>query len=257
MKKMPVLFIGHGSPMNIIENNRFTSQWRTIADDIPTPKAILCLSAHWYEAENIVSKSEHPETIHDFYGFPEVLYAIPYPAAGAPELAVRVSQLLPETVFAERGLDHGAWSVLNFMYPKADIPICQLSLNASLTPEECYQAGRTLQSLREEGVLILGSGNIVHNLSMADWEMEQGYPWADAFDDYIKTSVLTQNHDNVIHYSQAGSSAKNAFKTRDHYAPLLYVLGAAQEDKKVRVYNNERVLGAISMTSYLFTADDP
>ncbi len=257
MKKMPVLFVGHGSPMNIIENNRFTVQWRAIADDIPKPKSILCISAHWYEEENIVSKSKYPETIHDFYGFPEVLYAIPYPAPGAPELAVRVSELLSEIVFEQRGLDHGAWSVLNFMYPKADIPVCQLSLNAGLTPEQCYQAGKALQPLREEGVLIFGSGNIVHNLSILDWEMEKGYPWADTFDEYVKTSVLARNHDNIIHYSKAGPSAKNAFKTREHYAPLLYVLGAAQEDEKIRIYNDERVLGAISMTSYLFTANDP
>lgn len=257
MTKMPVLFIGHGSPINIIENNRFTVQWRSIADEIPEPKAILCISAHWYEEENIVSRSKHPETIHDFYGFPEVLYAIPYPAPGAPELAVRVSKVLSQTVFAERGLDHGAWSVLNFMYPKANIPVCQLSLNASLTPEECYRAGQALQPLREEGILIIGSGNIVHNLSLLDWEMEQGCPWADAFDDYIKKSVLTHNHENVIHYSKAGAAAKNAFKTRDHYAPLLYVLGAAQDDENIHVYNDERVLGAISMTSYLFTSNNP
>ncbi len=253
MSRMPVLFVGHGSPMNIVERNAFTGGWAEMAARVPAPKAILCVSAHWYGAGDAVSGAAQPDTIHDFYGFPEELYRVQYPAPGAPELAQRLAALAPALrVDPERGLDHGAWSVLHFMYPDADIPVTQLSVNAGNTPQESYRAGQALQPLRDEGVLILGSGNIVHNLGLVGWEMDGGYDWADAFDAYIRDAILAGRHDDVIHYEAAGASAARAFTHRDHYDPLLYALGAAG-DSRPTVFNDVRTLGAISMTSYLFT----
>lgn len=254
MTVMPVLFVGHGSPMNIIEKNRFTTGWKEIAEAIPRPKAILCVSAHLYVSGNVVTGAEQPGTIHDFYGFPEELYQVEYPASGSPELAERVAALVPNTnIDAERGLDHGAWSVLHFMYPDAAIPVAQLSVNSNNTPLESFQIGHGLRPLREQGILVIGSGNVVHNLRLVDWDMEEdGFGWADDFDAYIKTSILEGRYGDVIRYERAGSSAVRAFAYRDHYDPLLYSLGAADAGEPVKVYNDARVLGSLSMTSYLF-----
>lgn len=252
MQKMPVLFVGHGSPMNVIEDNPFTAQWSKMAADIPRPVAILCVSAHWFEEENLVSMAEKPVTIHDFYGFPKSLYQIAYPAPGAPEWAEKVAALADGSVrkAPDRGLDHGAWSVLRFMYPGADIPTFQLSVNADATPLENFRRGRTLAALREEGMLILGSGNIVHNLSRVNWDMEGGYSWADDFDRYIKEAITSGQYNRVVEYPSAGASANHAFTIRDHFDPLLYALGATDAGEPVKVYNDARVLGSISMTSY-------
>ncbi len=254
MKRMPVLFVGHGSPMYVIEDNPFRQQWCNVARQIPPPQAILCISAHWYGEGQAVCASAHPRTIHDFYGFPQALYQVQYQAPGAPELARRVFSLFSEqaSLDTEWGLDHGAWSVLNSMFPKADIPVCQLSVNALLTPEQTYQAGRLLQPLREEGVLIIGSGNIVHNLGMIDWNKTDGFDWADEFDDYIKNAILQVSHDPVIAYQQHRFS-RSVFTSRDHFDPLLYILGASDQNDRIDVFNDARVMGALSMTSYLFT----
>lgn len=252
--RMPVLFVGHGSPMNTVEHNRFTGQWAEIAQAIPRPKAILCVSAHWYEAEQQVSVAPKPETIHDFYGFPPALFAVQYPAPGAPEMAREAAALLKGegiTLDANRGLDHGAWSVLHGMYPQADIPVCQLSVNAQNTPQQSYHIGTLLRPLRDAGVLILGSGNVVHNLSIIDWDMEGGYPWADTFDAYIRDAILSGDHEPVIEYARAGAPAKRAFVYRDHFDPLLYTLGASLPGDAVQVFCDERIMGAMSMTSYL------
>lgn len=253
LTRMPVLFAGHGSPTNVVERNRFTDGWREMSAAIPRPSAVLCVSAHWYGEGAAVSAAERPETIHDFYGFPRVLYEVDYPAPGAPELAIRAAALLGEhvSIDAGRGLDHGAWSVLRSMYPQADVPVFQLRVDSNLTPRQSYEAGARLTSLRKEGVLILGSGDVVHNLSMVDWGMESGYPWADEFDAYIESAVRDGRHDDIIHYERAGRIAEKAFPYRDHYDPLLYALGATDAGERVRVYNDERVLGSISMTSYL------
>lgn len=252
MNSMPVLFVGHGSPMNIVENNRFTQGWAAIAQKIPRPQSILCISAHWYGSE-AVSSTHAPDTIHDFYGFPQELYHVEYPAPGAPDLADRVVDLFNGSIGVDpqRGLDHGAWSVLRFMYPEADIPVCQLSVSATHTPLESYKAGQRLRVLRKEGVLILGSGNIVHNLSLVGWDMAGGYGWADVFDAYIENALKKNRHDNVINYHKAGLASQKAVYYRDHFDPLLYVLGAAGADPVLQVFNNERVLGSVSMTSYL------
>lgn len=253
MKEMPVLFVGHGSPMNVVENNRFTQGWAEIAGRMPTPDAILCVSAHWYLDGTAVSGAETPETIHDFYGFPPELYNVEYPAPGAPRLAQKVTGLLEDIAQDDaRGLDHGAWSVLRFMFPDVDVPVCQLSVNSRNSPLKNYRLGQRLRPLRKEGVLILGSGNIVHNLQKVAWNMpDGGYPWADEFDDYIKQAILEKNHDAVIGYEMAGPAARQAFVYRDHYDPLLYVLGASGTDNPVVVFNEGRVLGSLSMTSYL------
>ena len=257
MTRMPVIFAGHGSPTNVVERNRFTDGWREMAAAIPRPLAILCVSAHWYGEGAAVSAAERPETIHDFYGFPQALYEIDYPAPGAPELAMRAADLSGKNthIDAGRGLDHGAWSVLRSMYPQADVPVCQLRVDASLSPRQSYEAGARLVPLREEGVLILGSGDVVHNLSMVDWEMANGYPWADEFDAYIESALRNGRHDDAIDYERAGHAAELAFSYRDHYDPLLYALGATDAGEHVRVYNDERVLGSISMTSYLMGAE--
>ena len=250
MSKMPALFVGHGSPMNIVETNRFTDGWKAMAGEITAPKAILCISAHWYGRGQAVSKAEQPETIHDFYGFPPELYNENYPAPGAPALAARIFDLFGKNIFLDpdRGLDHGAWSVLKFMYPAGDIPVCQLSVNASFSPLEVYQAGQRLRPLRDEGVLIIGSGDVVHNLALVNWEMAGGYEWADEFDAYIKTAVMEGRPEAAVNFKKAGKSADRAFTYRDHYDPLLYVLGAAEQGDPVRVFNDERVMGALSMT---------
>lgn len=254
MGTMPVLFISHGSPMTIIEENDFIGQWREIAARIPRPRAILCISAHWYQKGHHVSLAERPRTIHDFFGFPGALYDIRYPAPGAPDLARRTAELLGEGVTLDpaRGLDHGAWCVLHIMYPKADIPVCQLSVNAPLTTQQSYDTGRLLAPLREDGVLILGSGDVIHNLGIVDVQMKGGYPWADEFDAYIKDAIERREYDKVINYTQAGAAAKKAFVYRDHFDPLLYVLGATTPQDRVSVFNDARVMGSLSMTSYLF-----
>lgn len=252
MASMPVLFVGHGSPMNVVEKNPFTEGWRAMAAAIPRPRAVLCVSAHWYIEGDLLSGTAQPATIHDFYGFPEELYAVRYPAPGAPALAQRAAGLLPGAqIDPQRGLDHGAWSVLRFLYPDADIPVVQLSVNAANTPQQNYQTGRALRPLRDEGVLILGSGNIVHNLGRVSWEMDGGYDWADEFDARIKKVVLAGRPEEVIHYEAAGPAAAKAFSIRDHYDPLLYALGAAGEGGGVQVFCDARVLGSISMTSYI------
>ena len=254
MNRMPVIFVGHGSPMNVIENNDFTRAWSAIGQRMPRPSAILCISAHWYTDGYFVSTAEQPETIHDFYGFPAELYEIQYPSKGAPDLAKRVTEITKGAVQSdsEQGLDHGTWSVLKFMYPKVDIPVCQLSVNGGNTTQENYNLGKMLQPLRDEGVLILGSGNVVHNLGLMNASKEQeGYPWAVEFDTYIKEAIASFNHEGVINYHKAGESARFAFKHRDHYDPLLYILGSVDHGERVEVFNEARVMGSLSMTSYL------
>lgn len=240
--------------MNAIGANRFSKTWEYMAGTFPRPEAILCVSAHWYGRGQFVSAAQKPATIHDFYGFPEELYKIEYPAPGAPELAAKVASFEGLNAAAEpaRGLDHGAWCVLRSMYPDADIPVCQLSVNAENSPLASYNAGRALNSLRGEGVLVIGSGNIVHDLSVLDWDIETGgYGWADEFDLYIRGAITDGRYRDVIGYESAGYSAKKAFKYRDHYDPLLYILGACESGEKARVFNDERVFGSISMTSYI------
>ncbi len=254
MSKMPVLFIGHGSPMNAIEDNEFTRIWVSIGENLPKPKAILSISAHWYTDGVRICDELHPKQIYDMYGFPRELYELKYPTLGSPEFAHITMDVLHREVTIDNswGIDHGTWSVLCHMFPKADIPVYQLSIDRRLGPEEHYKLGQELCSLREQGVLILGSGNVVHNLAKINWELEGGYPWAEEFDHYIKEAILEGKHQKVIHYEQSGEACKMAFFTPEHYYPLLYVLGATEQSDTVKVFNDACVLGSLSMTGYLF-----
>jgi len=254
MSKMPALFVGHGSPMNAIEDNSFTRCWVKLAEEIPRPKAILAISAHWNGEGIRVNDEPFPKTIYDMYGFPEELYKINYNCPGSPELARSIKERLSKDVIIDNswGLDHGSWVVLKHMYPKCDIPVVQLSLDLSKDALTHFTLGKQLKALRDEGILILGSGNVVHNLSKVNFSMKGGYPWAADFDKYIKDNIVNKNYDKVINYKGAGDSAKLAFRTMEHFYPLLYILGATEEEDKVQVYNDTCNLGSLSMTSYLF-----
>ena len=254
-KRMPVLFVGHGSPMNAIEDNDYSRTWSALGETLPQPKAILSISAHWFGRGTKVNDSPTPTMVYDMYGFPEELYRLQYPAPGSPEVAHRARQLIGDFVTIDNnwGLDHGTWSVLHRMFPKADIPVVQLSINALLTPEEHYAIGQRLRPLRDEGVLIFGSGNIVHNLSRVDWRMKDGQPWAQAFDQYIHEAIISGAHEKVVSYSQLEDAAQLSVPSLDHFAPILYVLGASDADDKVSVFNADCTLGSMSMTSYLLT----
>ena len=254
LERMPAIFVGHGSPMNAIENNEYTAAWAKVAERMQKPLAILSVSAHWFTPGSRVTDSPAPKMIYDMYGFPDELYRVAYNAPGSPHFAQRTRELLGDSAKMDPtwGLDHGTWSVLCRIYPKADIPVFQLSVDRDVSVEEYFKIGRKLRELREEGVLILGSGNIVHNLARVNWNRNGGYPWAEEFDRYIKSNILSRNYENVIRFEQAGASASLAFTALDHFAPLLYVLGASEETDHVHVFNDSCVLGALSMTSYLF-----
>lgn len=252
MNNMPVLFVGHGSPMNAIEDNPFSAAWEQLGTVLPKPQAILSVSAHWFTQGTRVTDAPNPKMVYDMYGFPDALYRVKYPAPGSPYFAGLAAELLPAQIDNGWGLDHGSWSVLRRIYPRADIPVFQVSVDRRASMERHFALGRRLRSLRGQGVLIFCSGNIVHNLAGVRWEMDGGLPWADSFDEYIKRGVLRGDFDNAVHYERAGESAKAAVPTPDHYAPLLYALGASDEGDRVSVFNDARVLGSLSMTSYLF-----
>lgn len=247
---MPALFIGHGSPMNAIEDNEFTQAWAEVGQSIPKPKAILCISAHWQTIGTQVTAMEQPKTIHDFFGFPQALFDASYPALGSPELARLIQQTVRSTPIQfdhKWGLDHGTWSVLCRMFPDADVPVVQLSLDQHKAPEFHYELGKELRQLRRRGVLIVGSGNIVHNLRAITWN-DEAYDWAVEFDERIKQSILTSNHEAIINFDQLGEIARLAVPTDEHFLPLLYVL-ACQEKEEFSFFTEEVTMGAISMRS--------
>jgi 4,5-DOPA dioxygenase extradiol len=251
--KMPVLFIGHGSPMNAIEDNEFTRAWTELGKALPRPEAVLVVSAHWYADGTRLNDAQNPRQVYDMYGFPQALYQLKYPAPGAPGLAQKVRALVPDARIDNAwGIDHGSWSVLVSLLPEADIPVTQLSVDYHAPAQVHYQIGQALRPLREEGVLIIGSGNVVHDLRRVDWDMQGGFPWADEFDEYICRAILEDSPEDVIHYQRAGHSAREAFPTPDHYFPLLYALGAREKGEAAQVFCKKRVLGSISMTGYQF-----
>ncbi len=254
MNKMPVVFIGHGTPMNALEDNGFTRNWEKIAGLIPRPEAILSVSAHWGTEGSRVSDAPLSKMVYDMYGFPEELYKVQYPAKGAPAFAHSVQDLISAEVLTDNswGLDHGSWSVLRKMYPKADIPAFQLSVDLGADAADHYRIGQEISVLREKGVLILGSGNVVHNLAKVQWGLPGGYPWAVEFDKYIGSKIASRQFQDVIHYKSAGKSADSSFTTPEHFYPLLYVLGASNDSDTVTVFNDSCVMGSLSMTSYLF-----
>lgn len=255
MSKMPVVFIGHGSPMNAIENNDYTEGWKEIAERIPKPKAIISISAHWFTKGTKIMNEENPKTIYDMYGFPKKLYEIIYNSPGSPTFAKTSKELITKSTEYDNswGIDHGTWSVLVHMYPERDIPVFQISIDANASPDTHYQIGNELSALRDEGVLIFGSGNIVHNLRLVDWHMEnKGFDWAYKFDDFINENILNKNHENILKYRDLGDIAKLAVPTPDHFYPLLYILGASSEEDKITSFNKFCELGSLTMTSYLF-----
>lgn len=253
MSRMPVLFVGHGSPMNAVEDNAYTAVWKRLPEQIQKPKAILCVSAHWYTQGTRTQDALHPRTVYDMYGFPPQLYQVKYPASGAPDLAHQLAQMLPRQVDIDNewGVDHGTWSVLCRMYPKADIPVYQLSVDLSAPASIHYALGQALSPLREEGILLMGSGNVVHNLGLLDWSKKGGFTWAVEFDAYIRDRIVHGEHEDVVHYEKAGESSRQAFYTPDHFYPLLYVLGACEPNEKVHIFNESCLMGSLSMTGYL------
>ena len=246
---MPALFIGHGSPMNAIEDNEFSLAWQEAARQIPQPKAILCISAHWETLATQVTAMETPRTIHDFYGFPRLLFEKQYTAPGSPELAARIVELVGESkVMPDHswGLDHGTWSVLCRMYPQADVPVVQLSLDRTLDPAGHYALSQRLRQLRQEGVLVMGSGNIVHNLRMMVWE-DAAFDWAFEYDAKVKQWILEEDHDAIIHYEKYGKPAMLSVNSAEHYLPLLYVLGLKEKDEPVSFFAEKIWGGSLSM----------
>ena len=254
-QRMPALFIGHGNPMNALLDNSYTQQWAALGRTIPKPKAILSISAHWYIEDAAVTVSTSPRTIHDFGGFPRELYEIQYPAPGDPDLAARVQKLLtPLPVRRDErwGLDHGTWSVLRRVYPRADIPVVQLSIDETQPPSFHYQIGARLARLREENVLILGSGNLVHNLHAYAWgrHVQQPYDWAISFERRVRELLQAGDHKPLVGYeTQLGREAELAVPTPDHYLPLLYVAGTRTSSEPVAFPAEGVDGGSVSMLS--------
>lgn len=255
-RRMPALFVGHGSPMNAIEPNALRRSWRALGEALPRPRAILCVSAHWETHGVFLTAAERPATIHDFYGFPKALYAIQYPAPGDPALAQRTAELLAghdARLDPARGLDHGAWSVLVAMYPAADIPVVQLSLDSRQPGAFHYGLAQKLAPLRDEGVLVLGSGNIVHNLGLLDFHDPRPTPWAARFDAEVKARLAARDHEALLAYDTLGPDAGLAIPTPEHYLPLLYAIALQGEDEPLRIFN-DAVMSSLSMTSILIGA---
>lgn len=253
--RMPVLFLGHGSPMNAIEENEFIQGFRRISSEIETPKAILCISAHWETRGTMVTSMEQPKTIHDFSGFPPELYAVEYPAPGSPKLAQETKELIKATdvhLDDKWGLDHGAWSVIKHMYPKADVPVIQLSLDSSRGAQDHYALGKELITLRERGVLIVGSGNLIHNLQRLAWDRLNerfAYDWAYEAGSRINQYILDGNHGELINYSKQGKEIQLSIPTPEHFLPLLYILALQNKKDGITLFNDQPVAGSLSMTS--------
>ena len=260
--KMPVLFLGHGSPMNAIEENEFVTGWRNLGKTLPKPAAILCVSAHWETRGTFVTAMEKPMTIHDFGGFPKSLFDVQYPAPGSPELAKETKSLVKkaEVGLDEKwGLDHGAWSVIKHLYPNADVPVIQMSLDYYQAPQYHYELAKELASLRNKGVLIIGSGNMVHNLGMVAWDKLNadnfGYDWAVEANEKMKKYILEGNHRELINYKAQGKAFNLAIPTPEHYLPLLYTLALKEENETVSLFNDKSVGGSLSMTSLKIEQD--
>lgn len=253
---MPLLFLGHGSPMNAIEENQFVTGFREAGQQIEKPQAILCVSAHWETRGTFLTAMEHPPTIHDFGGFPPELYKVEYPAPGDPALAQQTKDLVKKTTIGlddKWGLDHGAWTVIKHLYPAADVPIIQMSLDYTQPPEYHYELAKELAALRQKGVLIIGSGNMVHNLRLAAWdklnEDSYGYDWAIEASEKMKSCMLSGDHQPLINYRSQGKAFELAIPTPDHFLPLLYILALKGENEKLSLFNDKPVGGSLTMTS--------
>jgi len=253
---MPTLFIGHGSPMNGIEDNEFSRTWTAMAKQIPVPKAVLVISAHWLTKGTLVTAMQQPKTIHDFGGFPRELFQVQYPAKGSPEIAQQTQKLVKSThveLDHDWGLDHGTWTIVRHMYPKADIPVLQLSIDYGRDLPYHYELAKELYDLRKKGVLIIGSGNMVHNLRMIAWDKlnapNYGFDWAKEMNNKFKQLILNDEHKSLINYHSIGKEAILAIPTPDHYIPLIYTLGLKGKNEKVSFFNDKAVGGSLTMTS--------
>ncbi len=255
-EKMPVLFLGHGSPMNAIEENEFVAGFKNMAASLPKPNAILCISAHWYTNGTKVTAMQMPKTIHDFGGFPKALFDVQYPAKGSPILAKETSKILQPINIAlddTWGLDHGAWSVIKHLYPKANIPVVQMSIDFTKPPQYHFELACKLNALRQKGILIIGSGNIIHNLGLADFaninKINYGYDWAIEAHAIINKYLQEGNYDPLINYEKQTKVLQLAIPTPEHYLPLIYVLGLQQKKENLTLFNDKLLAGSLSMTS--------
>lgn len=253
---MPVLFLGHGSPMNAIEENEFVRGFREAGSHLRKPRAILCISAHWETNGTFVTAMEHPPTIHDFGGFPPALYEVQYPAPGDPALAKETADLIRKTTVGldqQWGLDHGCWSVVKHLYPQADVPVIQMSLDHTKPAAWHFELAKELAALRRKGVLIVGSGNMVHNLRMVAWDKLNepgfGYDWAIEASTKMKQYMLDGNFQPLIDYEKQGQAFKLSIPTPDHFLPLLYVLGLKEEKEPISLFNDKALAGSLTMTS--------
>jgi len=253
---LPAYFIGHGSPMNGIENNSFSQSWAQIGKEYPTPNAVLVVSAHWLTRGTYITAMEHPKTIHDFGGFPQKLFDVQYPAPGNPSLALDTTKLVTSTKVEldhEWGLDHGVWTVVRHMYPNANIPVLQLSIDYGKPAQFHYDLGKELLALRKKGVLVIGSGNMVHNLGAVAWdklnEPEYGYDWAIEMNTVFKDKINKGDVKSLIDYTKLHKASSLAIPTPDHYFPLLYTLGLQTQNDTITFFNDKAVGGSLTMTS--------
>lgn len=256
---MPVLFVGHGSPMNGIEDTEFSRRWTKMATEIPVPKAVLVISAHWFANGTKITAMDFPKTIHDFGGFPKELFEVQYPAPGNPILAKETTELLHSAKVEldhDWGLDHGTWTIVRHMYPEAKIPVLQISIDYTKGPQYHYDLAKELYALRKKGVLIIGSGNMVHNLRMVAWdkinEKEYGYDWAKKINEKFKSLIMDGDHNPLINYSTLGKEALLAIPTPEHYLPLMYTLGVKGSNENISFFNDKAVGGSLTMTSVKF-----
>lgn len=257
-EQMPVLFLGHGSPMNALEDNEFVQGFRNVATQLPKPNAILCISAHWETRGTFITAMENPKTIHDFGGFPPELYAVQYPAKGSPDLAQQVKSKASKFEVAldnNWGLDHGCWSVVKHLYPEADIPVIQMSLNVNKTPKEHFELAKELAWFRKKGVLIVGSGNVVHNLGLVAWDKlnlpEYGYEWANEANEKIKESITRNDFQTLYNLQSQSSAFMKGIPTPEHYLPLLYTLALKEKNERELFFNDKLIGGSLSMLSVL------
>jgi 4,5-DOPA dioxygenase extradiol len=257
---MPAFFIGHGSPMNAIEDNEFTRGWREEFASIPKPTAILCISAHWLTRGTWVTAMPKPRTIHDFGGFPRELSEASYAVSGSPKIAREIADSVSDIRIGldqKWGLDHGAWSILMPVFPNTDVPVMELSIDISQPPSWHYELGRVLVALRKRGVLILGSGNMVHNLGLMNPQLgNAGFQWATAFNETLKSLILKQDHRSIIDYTKLGREARLSVPTPDHFYPLLYTLGLQTKADTASLFNDQSVMGSITMTSVRIDPDN-
>lgn len=256
-QKMPVLFVGHGSPMNGIEDNSFSACWKALGTELPKPKAVIVISAHWFTQGTRITAMTNPQTIHDFGGFPKALFDVQYPAPGSPALAaetialVRSAHVVPDH---DWGLDHGAWTIVRHMYPNASIPVLQLSIDYTKSASYHYELARELGELRKKGVLLLASGNMVHNLRVMNWNLpESGFDWAIESSDIFRKHLLDGDHGSLINYEKLGAAVRMSIPTPEHYLPLIYSIGLQEKSDNMTLFNDKTLMGSISMTSVLFS----